>query len=246
MSNSNEFYPHVPQSIYNIEPSRENNFVAENVAKVYKIVAQALFCYIVGIIEGYYFTNQFFTITSIIGTFVCLFMFLSATTELNKWYYLNGMGICLGFVATPLLVNAYSIDPLIVPLAATSTATIFGIFTFLAQYRRKEVLLYEGFLYSALSVLTIFGFVMIFVPVSDNGYLVYCTGGLLVFCGYIAFDTAKMYERIETSAKDGRNIDHYQCAAELFLDLINVFIKMVEILSILSNNKKKSDKKKSE
>ena len=79
---------------------------------------------------------------------------------------------------------------------------------------------------------------MLFFPYYELAQIIYILFGLLTFCGFIAYDTYEMHRRFECG-----QIDHYVHALQLFLDIINLFVKIVRLLAIAKNKKSNKSKK---
>jgi len=136
-----------------------------------------------------------------------------------------------GIAIAPLVWAFAEIDPSIVITAFLGTVCVFGCFSASAVFAERRSYLYLGGLCgSALSMLITFNFLNIFFRSAFlfNASLYI---GLLVFCGYIMFDTQLMIEKAQHDEKD-----FIWDALQLFLDFINVFIR---ILIILGKNKEK-------
>lgn len=223
----------------NIDEVKMNN-VAYGVSKVYELVTQSLLFYCLGMFIGYNFIVPFMHLFVTIFTFVSVFAFVLSGNDSSKWFWMNSVAVSLGIISGPVIAIAYELDPLILPTAAVSTTAIFAFFTYHAKNIRDENMNYMGsFLYSSLLASTIVGFVMLFFRVSQFVQLVYLGLGLVMFCGFISYDTKLMYDRF----KKGET-NYYDYAMNLFLDIINVFIKILNILMILSGKKKDNKKDK--
>lgn len=63
----------------------------------------------------------------------------------------------------------------------------------------------------------------IFLPLGKTSHMIIGIVGILVFCGYIVHDTDELIKRYE--------YDEYILAAiDLYLDLINLFLKILEMM----------------
>jgi len=143
---------------------------------------------------------------------------------------LAAFGFVEGLAVGPLLELAIDIDPTIVFTAFVGSCAVFGCFSASALLAQRRSLLYiGGMLSSALSLLLILSLMNIFfhssMVATGSIYL-----GLIVFSGFIIFDTQLMVER----AAHG-NTDFVWDALNLFLDFANLFVR---ILAILAKNKK--------
>lgn len=140
-------------------------------------------------------------------------------------------GLSLG----PLLDAVLDIDPTIISTALLGTVCVFACFSATAMFaRRRSYLFLFGPLSSALSTLLFLNLLSVFFPsLFFHNLIVY--GGLIVFSGFIIFDTQLIVEKAENGHKD-----FITDALQLFLDFVNIFIRLV---LILSKNKKKDNKK---
>jgi FtsH-binding integral membrane protein len=108
-----------------------------------------------------------------------------------------------------------------------------------AKYRpRGELLTYEAPLMGGLMGLVGLGVVnlgsvAIFGPnvVSTALHSVDTYGGILLFTGLTAYDTQKAISRYQN-----RDPDHLGCSVELYLDFMNLFVRIMEIIAKSKNN----------
>merc|ERR1711862_489757 len=177
-------------------------------------------------------------------------------------YGLLGMGLALGLYATPdngknrptrmalllgfaffsglgtgpLLDMALRINPSLIPNAFLLSGMIFACFSGAALFAPDGSYLYlGGTLLSALSTLFWLGFLNIFFQ-SQLIFQAYLWGGLLVFCGFIMWDTQMIILKSRRGDKDF--IKH---SLELFIDFMQVFRK---IMILLMQKEQQKDNKK--
>jgi len=131
----------------------------------------------------------------------------------------------------PLLDHVIAIDPTIVSTAFFASALIFVCFSLTALWAEERSYLYlGGSLMSGLSIMFFMGLMNIFFQ-STMIYQLNLYGGLLIFCGFILYDTQLIVEK----KRNGDN-DFIWHSVDLFLDFVNIFRR---ILMILSNKEKK-------
>ncbi|OIS99701.1 PREDICTED: bax inhibitor 1-like [Nicotiana attenuata] len=137
-----------------------------------------------------------------------------------------------------LIKAAIDFDPSIVIGAFVGCAVVFGCFSAAAMVaRRREYLYLGGLLSSGVSLLcwlqlasSIFGGSMALFKFEL--YL-----GLLVFVGYIVFDTQEIIERAHLG-----DLDYVKHALTLFTDFVAVFVRILIIM--LKNASEKEEEKK--
>ena len=174
--------------------------------------------------------------TGLLG-FICLIYV--AATDLKSSARLPVLllfGLLEGMSIGPLVNLALTIDPSIITTALFATLGIFACFSFAALYSDTRSALYlGGILSSGLTLLCILSlFTMLFGMRSELLFNVQLYCGLFIFMGYVVYDTQMIIVRVERGEKD-----YYMHALNLFLDLVQIFVR---IIIILIKNSKKNDK----
>ncbi|KDO30300.1 hypothetical protein SPRG_19842 [Saprolegnia parasitica CBS 223.65] len=135
----------------------------------------------------------------------------------------TSMGASIG----SLVQRVLALDPALVGLAFGCTTLIFVTMSLCAYFatRRASFFLY-GLLVSALLVLLVLGVATLFL---HESFLVYLSlyGGLVLFSLFVILDTQLMIER----AICGED-DFVWHALDLFLDIINIFVRMLTVLGL--------------
>eukprot|EP00741_Cyanophora_paradoxa_P009507 tig00001497_g9207.t1 len=138
----------------------------------------------------------------------------------------------------PLILMSLYVDPMIIVTALIATTAIFVCFSGAAIYaKRREYLYLGGVLSSALMVMCITSLLNMFFRIRII-YEMELYAGLLIFCGYILFDSQLIIEKAFAG-----NHDEVSQALELFLDLVQIFVR---ILIILLKNKEKERQEKNQ
>jgi len=184
---------------------------------------------------AFFFTGFMVGILAVIGSLLLLLglAFTPHTPENTpkRIGMLCGFGACTGFGLGPLLQAVIDINPGIIPTAFLGTSVIFVCFTLAALYSQRRSFLYlGGILMSGLSMLCMILFINIFL----GSYLAYqfeLYFGLVVFCGFILFDTQLIVEKFNCG-----DSDYVWHSIDLFLDFVNIFRRL---LIILANKEKK-------
>jgi len=205
--------------------------VKAHLVNVYMTLAATIFCAAVGSF-AYLRFHIGGTFSFLAGFLLIFWLSMTPKQELNK-----RTGILLGFAFIeglsigPLLQNVIEIDPSLVTTAFLGTVCIFASFSASAYFaERRSYLFLGGILGTSLSSLLVLGLMNMFIrsPLVFNIGLYF---GLLVFCGFVIFDTQLIIEKAYSGHKD-----FVWDALELFLDFINIFIRL---LIILTKDKKK-------
>lgn len=112
--------------------------------------------------------------------------------------------------------------------AVTITAGVFFGLTVFAFQTKVDFTVYSGLFSTLLLSLIIWGFISSLLGFAAGG--VYSWLGAFIFCGYIVIDTQMIMTRLGYD-------DYIIAAIELYLDILNMFLF---ILQILSSNRRRS------
>jgi FtsH-binding integral membrane protein len=207
--------------------------VQRHLFKVYTTLAATLACAALGSVAHlYYNIGGLLTVFGGIGLILalCLTPFKEKNVPLRT-LYLFGVGFLEGASIGPLLQAVLEIDPAIPAMALLGTVAIFGCFSASARYaERRSYLFLSGLLGSGLSTLLLLGLVNIFFRL-EILYTFQLYLGLIVFCGFVMYDTQLVIEKASMGDKD-----YIWHSLDLFLDFVNIFVRLVVILT---KNKKK-------
>mmetsp|Transcript_3987 Transcript_3987/g.5807 ORF Transcript_3987/g.5807 Transcript_3987/m.5807 type:complete len:253 (-) Transcript_3987:81-839(-) len=151
--------------------------------------------------------------------------------------YFSLVCFCQGYTIGSLVEVALIVDSSLVAMALGTTMVLFlGFTTAALTAKRRSYLYLGGMLYSSLGFMSLIGFLNIFFR-SQMLYNIPLYGGLVVFSGYVIFDTQLMIEKFHSGNKD-----FIGAALELFLDLAAIFVRILIIL--LKNKENESRRKK--
>merc|ERR1711871_1737498 len=149
------------------------------------------------------------------------------------------VGFCVfeGLSIGPIVSQSLYLDPSIVVTAFLGAAAIFACFTAASLFSKQRSLLYlGGVLGSALMVMCVLSLVNVFFFRSVAYFYAELYIGLLVFSGYVAFDTQMIIAR----AEDGDR-DYIMHAQTLFVDFVQIFVRLLAILNDKEQRKKRRD-----
>ncbi|GJM96899.1 hypothetical protein PR202_ga13774 [Eleusine coracana subsp. coracana] len=126
---------------------------------------------------------------------------------------------------------AFTSGKIILEAAILTAVVVISLtgYTFWAAKRGYDFNFLGPFLFGSLMVLLVFSLIQIFFPLGKISVMIY--GGLasLIFCGYIIYDTDNIIKRY--------TYDEYIWAAvALYLDIINLFLSLLEVLRAADSN----------
>lgn len=131
-----------------------------------------------------------------------------------------------GALLGPLMPFINEIAPGVPSQALWLTAGVFGGLTFYVFQSGKDFSYLGGMLWGALLALIIAGIVLFFVG-STLLHTLYCVAGVLIFCGYILYDTSQIINHLGPD-------EAVVGAVELYLDILNLFMFILRLLMIFS------------
>jgi protein lifeguard len=121
----------------------------------------------------------------------------------------------------------------IIAKAAAITALLSGGLTLYAFKSKRDFSFLGAALFPLLFALSIYNLLAIFFPSLQMGImgLIGSSAGALIFCGYILFDTFRIIHVLEPD-------DYIEAAIQLYLDIVNLFLYIVEILVNLNKEQR--------
>lgn len=171
--------------------------------------------------------NAWLLWVTLVGTFV----FLGLTYWKRKSYPMN-----LVFLAGFTAVEAYAVsvvtsfyDARVVLQALVFTLGIFVALSLFACQTKYDFTSWIPYLFGALWVLILFGFMTMFFGRSSAVELAYGVVAALIFSGYILVDTQLIMRHYHVE-------EEIAAAIALYLDVINLFLAILRILNSQNNN----------
>ena len=165
--------------------------------------------------------------------FICLLHCVKNTYPVNYivlFLYTGVMGVFLGFICTSYFAAGWGDQVL---MAAGITVGIFLALTLFTMQSKVDFAFLGPFLFAALWILILWSlFTSFFLPGGFGGFTyhkIFSLVGALVFCGFIIYDTNNIIRKF--------GVDDFIIAAiELYLDVINLFLYLLALLSGGRNN----------
>jgi len=141
---------------------------------------------------------------------------------------LIGLGTMLGLGIGPVLSRYASLQggSTLIAQAAAGTALFIGAFGAYGYATRRDLSHWARTLFFALLALIGFGLIGVFVAI-PHAQLIYAIAGLGIFAAYTMFDFNRL--------KRAQSGDAVFIAASIFLDVLNVFLLL---LSLMSNDRR--------
>ena len=201
-----------------------NQRLPETICQTYALLAISIATYLVGS-----FVNTFeFYYLSIVATFISLFLLIFT----DKPIFLFIMAFCMGQVHMPVLTYLNAVNPMIVTEALSLTCLLFmGLTCFAFTTENYNIFAMYGTLYSLLSTALWIGLFNIFFFQNSLVEILLTYISISIFSIYVVVDT--QYLMINSGKSP------VQHAASLFLDFANLFVNILNILTVFRDNKKK-------
>ncbi|KAJ6839037.1 bax inhibitor 1-like [Iris pallida] len=177
-------------------------------------------------------------LTTVAGI-VCMVLLLNRPVyyQRERFGLLMGTALFEGASVGPLIEIVLDLDPRILVTGFVGTSLAFLCFSGAAIVaRRREFLYLGGLLSSGLSILFWLHFATSIFGYSVAAFNVEIYFGLLLFLGYMVFDTQQIIERAHLG-----DLDYVKHALTLFTDFAAV---LVRILIIMVRNAERADEKK--
>jgi len=213
--------------------------VQNHLKNVYTCLLGAILCATLGTylsMTGWLNYPRLAVFASIITSIWLFSIEFNARTQMKCFGLMFATALFTGIYLSPLINLALYVDPQIVMTAFLFTMIIFLCFTLSALYTQKRTYLYlGGFLATGTSIMLVLSLMNIFgrsqLIFNVNLYL-----GLVIACGYILYDTQLIVER----ANNG-DMNYVKHALLLFIDMVDLFVRILIILLKNSQNKEKKN-----
>ncbi|XP_074563765.1 bax inhibitor 1-like [Curcuma longa] len=218
--------------------------ISSNVQNHLKLVYLTLCCALVASAAGAYLhilmnVGGFFTM---VGFFVSIMWLLSTPPyeEKRRFGLLMAASVFDGASIGPLIEFAIDFDYSILITAFVGTAIAFACFSGAALVsKRREYLYLGGLLSSGLSVLVWLQLASSLFGQSAAGLKIELYLGLLIFIGYMVYDTQVIIERASRG-----ELDYVKHALTLFTDFLAVFVRILIIMLKNASEKSEDGRKK--
>ncbi|KAK6435342.1 hypothetical protein LTR95_008468 [Oleoguttula sp. CCFEE 5521] len=134
-------------------------------------------------------------------------------------------------------------SPAILARAGLYTVGVMGSIAFVGATAKQEKYLYLGApLLAGVAVVALSGLAPLVLPVTAVRSLAFTQnlwlyGGLAVFCGFTLYDVQKILSHARQAQAGYRSKDVVNESISLELDFINIFVRMVQILSMQQRRK---------
>lgn len=204
-----------------------------HLTKVYTtLLACVLVCATGMWINASFFLNGF--LVSILSIILSVYLIIQVSnrtnSETSRLYYLAGLAFQLGFLAGPGIHYLAEFQPKLLITALLYTSMAFVSFSALSMFsKRRSYLFLGGIIMTLMQCMMLYRLIGWLTGYGSFG-ITYLMFGLFIACLYIIYDTQVIIERAERGDKDVPT--HTML---LFVDLFDLFIKIVRILQELQN-----------
>lgn len=205
--------------------------VQKYIFNVYNTLSLLFAGFIGGNIFGIY-TSMNGMITTIIPFLVSVILVIMMSIFNNKTPYAVGVSVCIGLISSSLIETVMIIDRSILIISSLITLVIFSSISIVGYFTPIKNIFYAGsFLITWINMTILFRIFSILFPI-ETVVLVELYSGILMFMIFILYDTQFMVERAFRNDVCG-NIcknDYVFDALYLFLDVINIFMRILTII----------------
>ncbi|KAL1197611.1 Protein LIFEGUARD 2 [Cardamine amara subsp. amara] len=182
--------------------------------------------------------SVFFTTTGVGFALYILLIFTPLIVMCPLYYYHQKHPvnyILLGIFTVSLafavgLTCAFTSGKVILEAVILTSVVVISLtlYTFWAAKRGHDFNFLGPFLFGAIIVLMVFSFIQILFPLGKISVMIYGCVASIIFCGYIVYDTDNLIKR--------HSYDEYILAAvSLYLDVINLFLSLLNLLRAIDS-----------
>jgi modulator of FtsH protease len=137
---------------------------------------------------------------------------------------LFGFTTLTGVIISPLIALVYVNNPASILQAGVLTVGIFGGLTAYVFISNKDFSFMRGMLVTGLIVVILAGLLNVLIVGSSALYFATAVASLLLFSGFVLYDTSNIIRRYPTN-------EYVAGALSLYLDAFNIFLALLRILN---------------
>ena len=211
-----------------IDTEKKANFVS----KVYlilfaQLLLTAVVCTVIYVVEELQPIVELLYLPVFILTLILLITLICCVKEtfpaniIVFWMFTFCMSVMVGRV-----VLLYSLDT-IIPCLGVTVVTVGGISAF-CWITKKDFSFIGPYLFGGLMVLILLPLVFIFFPPSNVTQIVFFSIGVVIFVGYLFYDTSRLVNGKYQTELDGK-YTYLLAAIDLYLDIINLFLYLLRL-----------------
>ncbi|KAF8560150.1 hypothetical protein OG21DRAFT_1502492 [Imleria badia] len=157
----------------------------------------------------------------------------------QKHLFWLGFNACQAATLSPL----FFLSPAILSRAALYTCGVVGSLSYVGATAKNDKYLYMGGpLLAGVTVVALSSLAPMALPLGMRGLAIAESislyGGLAVFGGFVLYDTQKILQHARMAEMGVIPRDPMREAIALELDMINIFVRLVQLLMMRSNNRK--------
>ncbi|KDQ63156.1 hypothetical protein JAAARDRAFT_120281 [Jaapia argillacea MUCL 33604] len=173
-----------------------------------------------------------------IGTMMGVYYTPPENTVLKHAFWL-GFNACQAATLSPL----FFLSPAILSRAALYTCGVVGSLSYVGATAKNDTYLYMGGpLLAGVTVVALSSLAPMALPLGMRGLAIAeaisLYGGLAVFGGFVLYDTQKILKHARLAEQGVIPRDTLRESISLELDMINIFIRLVQILAMQQGRKK--------
>ncbi|MWV61958.1 BAX inhibitor (BI)-1/YccA family protein [Helicobacter saguini] len=218
------------QQDVNIASSYSDTALVSFVKTTYKFLAASLFIALIGVLVGWQDIAMVYQYkwALFIGELVLIFAlgFVQDKPGVNVVVFAL-FSFISGMTLVPLLAMVMMKDPAIIAQALAMTMIIFGIMSLYALKTKRDLGNMGVALFWSVVVIFVFGLLNMFIFKSPMMQFAIASVVVIIFSLYIAYDTQNIVR--------GRYDNPLMAAIGLYLDILNIFTALLQILGMSSS-----------
>ncbi len=174
-------------------------------------------------------TNIWLLWTALALSFACMITFACCPSTMRSFpmnYIVMGVFTCAEGILIGFICSFYKIESVLMALGTVTLITL-ALSAFAIQ-TKYDFTGWGPYLFVALIVLVVFGFIVSFFPYNKTATKIYCGIGTLLFSFYLVYDT-----QLVVGGKNRKvqlNVDDYVMGAlMLYVDIIQIFLYLLSL-----------------